>query len=330
MTVTMIKKMIRALAFIALAAFCLNCLSRILCFKSEHGVDQARYLYVQPRGKIDVLFLGSSRVHCNVDPALLWEEQGMAAYLLTGAEQPLWNSYHGLVEALKTQKPEIVVLDMYCPAHFYDDYQETWLEQNLDGLRISWNKWQAIQASTQNDRLNFLLGYTKYHFRYSELTAEDFSSFLWNEPEMARWKGYAPLTGITPVEELDVSHISEEQPMTEKSQYYFDKIVELTRQEGIQLALICAPYQMEEGDQRVYNAIEKQAEQNGLLFLNTNTTEHYRAMGLDFSQDFADASHLNTEGSRKYTGYLGKWLKENYEISDRRGEAGYESWEEQE
>mgnify|MGYP000718372696 FL=1 len=46
---------------------------------------------------------------------LLWDEYGMAAYLMTGAEQPLWNSYYNLKEALKNQKPKLVVLDMFCP-----------------------------------------------------------------------------------------------------------------------------------------------------------------------------------------------------------------------
>ena len=54
---------------------------------------------------------------------LLWDEYGMAAYLMTGAEQPLWNSYYNLKEALKTQKPKLVVLDMFCPSRFYDDFQ---------------------------------------------------------------------------------------------------------------------------------------------------------------------------------------------------------------
>ena len=66
----------------------IGALNDILCVKSPHGVDQTRYLYKQPKDKIDVLFLGSSHVHCNVDTEVLWEEYGMAAYLLTGAEQP--------------------------------------------------------------------------------------------------------------------------------------------------------------------------------------------------------------------------------------------------
>ena len=52
-------------------------------------------------------------------------------------------------------------------------------------------------------------------------------------------------------------------------------------------------------------------------------------MGISFLQDFSDKSHLNHGGAKKYTEYLGKWLNENYDIPDRRGQSGYESWEKQ-
>ena len=117
------RKGLRGLVFFCLMVLLLCGLNDILCVKSPHGVDQTRYFYKQPKNKIDVLFLGSSHVHCNVDTKVLWDKYGMAAYLLTGAEQPLWNNYFLLKEALKTQKPKLIVLDMFCPSRFYDDYQ---------------------------------------------------------------------------------------------------------------------------------------------------------------------------------------------------------------
>ncbi len=72
--------------------------------------------------------------------------------LMTGAEQPLWNSYYNLKEALKTQKPKLVVLDMFCPSRFYDDFQPGWADENLDGMRISLNKLEAVYTSVQEEQ----------------------------------------------------------------------------------------------------------------------------------------------------------------------------------
>ena len=68
-----------------------------------------------------------------------------------------------------------------------------------------------------------------------------------------------------------MSHVTTSQEMTEKSKEYFEKIVELTKKEGIALALISGPYLLEERDQEVYNSIGQLAEKDGLLFWNTNT-----------------------------------------------------------
>lgn len=318
----------KAVLFCLCLCVLLYLLNSILCVKSDDGINQTRYFYAQPKETIDVLFLGSSHVHCNVNTAVLWEEYGIAAYHLTGAEQPLWNSYYHLVEALKTQSPGLVVLDMFCPARFYEDYQPKWLGQNVNGMRLSRNKYEAVKASTQEKVWDYVLGFPNYHTRYSRLEAGDFRNFFWNRGEMALWKGYTPLDNWAELTEPDMSHVTETKEMTEKSQLYFDRIVELTKKEGIRLVLVTAPYLLTEEDQMVYNRIAELAKEAGLSFLNYNTTEQYREMGLDFSTDYADHTHLNMGGSEKYTRHLGKWLKENCEIPDRRGQKAYASWEE--
>ena len=47
-----------------------------------------------------------------------------------------------------------------------------------------------------------------------------------------------------------------------------------------------------------------------------------------YSSDFADWQHLNVKGSIKFSRKLAEDLKERYDLPDRRGEAGYASWDE--
>ena len=87
--------------------------NRLLCVKSQDGIDQARAFYHQPENSIDVVFLGSSHIHCNINTAYLWTEYGIAAYDYSAAEQPLWMTYYWLREFCKTQKPKLVVVDVF-------------------------------------------------------------------------------------------------------------------------------------------------------------------------------------------------------------------------
>lgn len=329
MKMKQIKKICRLAGFAVLAVLMLHILNSMLCVKSVSGINQTRGLYAQPRNKIDVLFLGSSHVHCNIDTRVLWEEQGIAAYMCSTAEQPLWNSYHYLVEALKTQKPELIVLDVFTPARFYEDIQEKWLAENVEGMRFSRNKYEMVKASTESDHLSWLFGYPRYHDRYTQISESDCNNFFWKRGEQAKWKGYVEMNNHAQMTAMDMTQVTQREPLTEKAQYYLDQIIALAQKEEIPLMFLNAPYLVEETDQYRYNEIAAQAEEQGILFLNTNYPEIYREIGMDFDNDFADHAHLNAQGAKKYASYLGRWIMEHYQVSDRRGQAGYESWENQ-
>ena len=103
--------------FTAVLALLLTLLAchNVLLLKSEDGISQCRSLYKQKKDSIDVLFLGSSRIFCNVRTGILWDEYGIASYDLGGAETTMMSSFYHLSEALKTQHPEVVVLEVSVP-----------------------------------------------------------------------------------------------------------------------------------------------------------------------------------------------------------------------
>jgi hypothetical protein len=89
MTADRKKKLILAL-FLVLTLISLTAAEKILNFKTTHGIAQSRAMYAQPEKTIDVAFIGSSHVHCDINTALLWERYGIAGYDYSAGEQPLW------------------------------------------------------------------------------------------------------------------------------------------------------------------------------------------------------------------------------------------------
>lgn len=47
--------------------------ANILRVKSDHGINQQDGLYWQPKNSIDVVMMGTSHIHCDVNTGLLWE-----------------------------------------------------------------------------------------------------------------------------------------------------------------------------------------------------------------------------------------------------------------
>lgn len=318
------KNLLRA-GFLLLLIVTIYLATSVLRVKSGHGINQLEGLYWQPEHSIDVMMMGSSHIHCNVNTALLWEKYGIAAYDYSGAQQPLWMTYYYLKELYKYQSPDVIVLDVYSPARYKEDYQYDWISENILGMRFSANKLGMMAASVEKSRyFQYFPSFTIYHSRYDDLERDDFNDFFWNSREKEDFKGYTPYWQRTPQTKPEISE-TEKGGLTEKSEKYLRRIISYTKKKGSRLVLMAAPYVLTAEDKLTYNQIEEIAEAEGIVFVDFN--EYYDEMGLDFTQDFNDDSHLNYWGGCKFSDYLGEFLTARCEVADRRGQAGYESWD---
>ncbi|MCR5304805.1 MAG: hypothetical protein K6E33_09630, partial [Lachnospiraceae bacterium] len=237
----------------------------------------------------------------------------------------LWTTYYYLIEICKYQDPHLVVLDLYSPARFKEDYQYDWLMDNLNGVRFSWNKLQMLYVNCQPEKFwKYFPSMATYHSRYRQLTAEDWEYLTMSRYERAAFKGYTPYYYVDPQEEPTLKE-KQSGGITVKSEIYLQKIIEYTHDHGIDLFLIVSPYITTDEDELVYNRVHEIADRYGIHFNSTNY--YYEAMKLDFDVDFNDHSHLNYIGSCKFTEYLGGELDRMFDIPDRRGLSRWESWD---
>ncbi|MCR5107803.1 MAG: hypothetical protein K6B28_06535 [Lachnospiraceae bacterium] len=298
--------------------------NRVLAYKNMHGTWQARALYMQPRNTVDVVMLGTSHIHCDVNTAVLWRDYGIAAYDYSAAEQPLWVTYYYLKEFCKYQTPKVAVLDLYAPARFNDDFNKQWLKDNLHGVRFSLNKIRMmLDTCTPEEFDRYLIPLWGYHSRYDELTNEDWDYMIPSKKE-ADFKGYTPFFDVIEDMQPELGEV-EKGNLPPKSEIYLQKIIDYTRENGIELFLVVNPYPSTAEEKETYDRIEEMALEQGILYRNTNFDSAF--MGLDYNKDYNDASHLNYNGSVKFSDYLGMMLKFNFDIPDRRGDPDYITWD---
>lgn len=322
------KKKIRKISICMLIILiCIYFVNATLKFKYWDGIMPMEDLYNYSDDTIDVLLVGSSHMGINVDAAELWDEEGIASYCIWGAYQPMWNSYYDIVEALKTQKPKLIVLETYGMINLneYVDYAS--VIKNTMGMKISKNKVDAIKASCEKEQwLDMLLEFPTYHARYSELTEDDFQHYFWQKDVIN--KHTVLINNTVEFSKPDVSTVDEKGEISEKQKEYFNKIVQLTSENNIQLLLITTPYALQAEEQAQFNSISDMAEKEGVPYINYNLL--YDEIGIDFSTDLSDegGGHLNGYGARKVSKHLAEYIKENYDVPDRRGDSKYDSWNE--
>lgn len=104
------KNIVRILCFCMLLGLVLWKTDSVLAVKYGDGIYGMTRFYQLDNETVDVLILGSSHAFEDVNTGVLWEQHGMASYVLAGSVQLMWNTYYYLKEALKTQTPQLIIL----------------------------------------------------------------------------------------------------------------------------------------------------------------------------------------------------------------------------
>ncbi len=318
------KKKIITAVFIVVLISSLMLSNEILKVKSFDGIRQAESLYYQGKNMIDVAFLGSSHIHCDINTQLLFDDYGIAGYDYSAADQPLWITYYYLIELEKRQNPKLVVIDLYAPARIKEDYRYRWMRDNLYGVRFSLNKINMMNEAVEREELDvYFPSFWGYHNRFIEVGFDDFEYLKLTHKDKERFKGYTPYYGVAPQEEPVIT-TDKKAGLTAKSEAALRKIIQYAKENDINLFFVAAPYTETNEDRETFNEIAEILNENDIEFFNGN--EYYKEMGINYSEDFHDYSHLNYEGGLKYTNYLAGVIKERFDIPDRRGDEKYSSW----
>ena len=298
-----------------------------LSFKYLDSTYKLDCFYELEDNTVDVLVLGSSHAYQGFNTAVLWNEYGYTAFNLCGPAQPIWNTYYYLEEALKTQTPKAIILDVYM-LYLSSEYDETASAiKNTDGLKWSQTKIDAINASfdTEKTGKQYFFSWLQYHSRYSDLSQNDFYPYQGNEDVYKNHKGFYCYFKTTEVQNKDYTNESECSILPEKGETYYRMIIELAKSKNIPILITAIPFNADSFNIKYINEAQRIAEEYNIPFYNF-LKELKNDLALDYKTDFADKQHLNHKGNTKLTRYFGEILKKEYNITDKRNNEKYASW----
>ena len=320
---TKLLNFIKGVLIVLAAAGILAGLSRLLVLKSEDGINQFDAFYKQPKNSVDVIFSGSSKVYCDIATGVLWDNYGIAAFDLGGAEAPSWVSYYQLKEALRTQRPKVIFYEVSVAAMFDVMHQRhSWASDNAYGMKWDSNRINQLRVNSDGDDFYLRLNpFNVMHGRYNDLSENDFL----NVRNTANYKGFDPREATVEQDRPDIDNVTDMTACSEKEEEYTRKIIAFAKEEGVPIVLFASPYHVGEGGEKILNYMGMIAESEGADFIDFN--RRYDEIGLDFATDMADTDHLNYKGNYKFSNYLGSILRDEYGLPDRRGDEKYVSWE---
>ena len=298
-------------------------LNTIFLLKRWDGITSMQHFYSQKKNSIDVIFLGSSTSGTNFNMETLYREYGIAGYNLWSSGQPLANTYYYLKEALKYQTPKLFVLEM--GSVHTESFGGPHPVINTQGLKFSIDFIKNITVTTIPYEWHHLLfGMSTFHTRFKELTKYDFQQFPWNDNSNDKGN-FSYIRNYVPLDTSDVSAIKEIQNISSKNEKYLNAIIDLCKTKNIPILLVACPRNDKTFLQPYFNYISDFSERKNIPFINFNLLNEDLKLT---TSDTRDGAHHNIKGAKKITLYLGKYIKENYNIPDRRNTGNdYESWE---
>lgn len=307
----------KRIAFIAVFAVILTLLllrfSRVFSFKYDDGIYSVEQFYKLPKNSVDVLCLGTSHTYMDYNPCVLWEELGVTSYNLAGSFATMWNNYYALKEALRYQTPKLVILDAYYVTYDNEFTETATAVKNTFGLRSSKNKADAKQAAFSSETLDsYKYDFFNYHTRYASLTWEDYLPYKGNPYMYGNSLGFFPNVTAYGFSDFFASDDGERIPLYEKSEEYYRKIIELCKENDIEIMVCVAPYfTYYYHHNSMLNTAKDIAGEYNVPFYNFNVQPD---IDIDLGNDFCDPAHLNLNGSKKYTRYIAGIIKENYDL----------------
>lgn len=301
------KIILKLVIFIMLFLTSFVVASKILVRKGNgYGSDVITF-YHEKKNSLDLIFFGSSHSYATFIPSIIKEETNLNSYNFATQQQPLWISYHYMLETLKYQKPKYFVLEVLMTS-VDDNYMDEGVNRDaIDKMRFSTNKINVINESVENksDRLSYYLNIIKYHSRWNELGKLDILSLLPNYHLKNNGYTYLP-KGDVKVEKNNIKNYKEAKKLSKKNMKYLNKIIDLAKENNIELILVKSPVEITEEKQIYYNEVEKIAKDNNLNYINYNYL--YDEINLDFENDFFDRGHLDGDGAVKVSRHFAYYL----------------------
>ena len=282
------------------------------------------------KNNFDVLFMGSSHVLDGVQPMELWRDYGYATYNMGFSSESMEMTEWVLRLALEYNKPKMAIIDTYYVNRSIDAaWAFKFRHAFLDEIPLSRSKFEAVRATLpKSEWLEFLMPFSLYHGRWEEILTGNVERIVDCEPYMM---GSELRPGSCRDRQEDMDVIAQYRRTTEMNMENMPgkdalrRIVALCRENGVEPVFMAIPGPVSEEEQMNMNSIHLIAQELGVPYIDMFEEEGL----LVWADDCYDyLGHLNPSGSSKVTAYLGRWLSENAQLSDKRGREDYRHWDE--
>ncbi|MDR2649439.1 MAG: hypothetical protein LBB94_06950 [Clostridiales bacterium] len=291
--------------------------------------QRAADFYALEKNSLDMLFIGSSHSYCTFSPALIDRALGTESFQFGMPLQHPDSSYFTLKEALATQSPSVVVMELY-----WDVLNRDFEIKQADTLFQAFDNEDLKRAYIKeifpwNEKIKYAFPFIRYQqdfltYENSRLTDYIESRFGLKRKaetpigeERYDYRGFMYCDYVIPESKFGAQNQyskfdGQKWKFSNVQQGYLEKIIGVCRSNDIRLLFVTAPVapvsieKMRRYD-AVHSAVSAFAQKNKIPYLDFNTEN--QAKNLFENKHFRDDAHLNYSGVTIADAYFADWVK---------------------
>ncbi|MBR6091482.1 MAG: hypothetical protein IKQ09_01525 [Bacteroidales bacterium] len=255
--------------------------------KHAHSGETARAMGVFKQGRFDLMAMGSSRCVCHYDDQLLSDSLGINAINVGNKGNGIVLMYGRYHIIPKENKPKVLLYDIEPSFDIIEYENDDKNRRYLSGLKMFYNE-PGIRTIFKDVDCSEPIKMYSQMYRYNSKTLVLLGDYM--------RKGRLNLSFYLPTHRRYVAAEVKEKPSRNNDLLklkYFEKLIEETRADGVQLVVIASPkYGASSTDelQPIMELCSKHSVPFWDYYLDMHDTEW-----------FCDNMHLNYEGSQEFT-----------------------------
>lgn len=322
------RLLLRGLAFLIVLGLVIWGLQGIFGLDSIRSYENEKGYLRESDGSLDAVYVGGSDVHAFWQPLFGWNERGIAVWNYSIDSLPMSAVKYLVIEARKTQPDALMIVSLstFKKAGAADGMVD--IHRIVDYQPFSANKVRLVDRLTEGteytglDKLEFYFPIIRFHSRWDSL-----GNWVFGDIERDYKASMHTSTFRNTVVDLSRSFklYDERAELPEDVETAINDLLDYCDAEQVRVLFVKVPQAAAQADQARMNTLEKLVAERGYPCLDL--LEHYEDLGLDLRNDYYNKFHTNVHGSLKYTRGLAAYLAEQYGFADKRGQAGWESWD---
>lgn len=285
-------------------------------FRKDRSKD-GDYFRNLPKDSIDVIALGSSHMQYAFNPGIFYEGSGYYSYVMGSPCQPFPMSYSMLKEVLKTQSPEVAVVDVFTLLPQSEVcFADGMFYKAIDRMEGETRLEAADHIPEKNFKMHYKYDLIMNHSNWKTMDLNHFDEVIENgkkaeglDPEMGYVRSlperpdYSPLITYETSEKISLQDFEKQQ---------IDDLIELCKEHNIHLIFVKTPYIIDQDNTNKLHAIWSYLDSKQVPYIDfiEKSQELHWFLNMD-----GDTWHNNVWGSEIISNYLAKFVKKNKLVS---------------